>query len=96
MLFSGVSPLVVASAEAEGSSEAVADAISVGVAAAEADADGVAVGAEEGAEVLVSAAGAASLEAKGRLSQAARDRAVMGRRAMAIRRAGESFEWLKA
>jgi hypothetical protein len=50
------------------------------------------VGAEDGAAALVSVAGDASWEAKGRLPQAARDRAVMGRRAAAIRRAGESFE----
>ena len=87
---------MVASAEAEGSSEgvseAVAEAISVALSVAEADADGVGVGVGEGAVVLVSAVGEASLEPKGRLPQAARDRAVMGRRAMAIRRAGESFE----
>ena len=59
---------------------------------AEADADGVGAGAEDGAAALVSVAGDASWEAKGRLPQAARDRAVMGRRAAAIRRAGESFE----
>ena len=82
--------MVVASAEAEGSSEAVADSISVALAVA--DADGVGAGAEDGAAALVSVAGDASWEAKGRLPQAARDRAVMGRRAAAIRRAGESFE----
>ena len=84
--------MVVASAEAEGSSEAVADAISVALAEADADADGVGEGADEGAAALVSVVGDASWEAKGRLPQAARDRAVMGRRAMAIRRVGESFE----
>ena len=86
--------MVVASAEAEGSSEAVADAISVALSVAEADADGDGVGVGGGvvAVVLVSAVGEASLEPKGRLPQAVRDRAVMGRRAAAIRRAGESFE----
>lgn len=88
--------MVVASAEAEGSSEAVADTISVALAVADADADGVGAGAEDGAAALVSVAGDASWEAKGRLPQAARDRAVMGRRAAAIRRAGESLEWLMA
>ena len=86
--------MVVASAEAEGSSEAVAEAISVALAVAEADADGdgVGKGVEEGAAALVSVVGDASWEAKGRLPQAARDRALMGRRTVAIRRAGESFE----
>ena len=84
--------MVVASAEAEGSSEAVADSISVAPAVADADADGVGVGAEDGAAALVSVAGDASWEAKGRLPQAARDRVVMGRRAAAIRRARESFD----
>ena len=90
--------MVEASAEAEGSSEAVADAISVALSVAEADAvgDGVGEGADEGAAALVSVVGDASWEAKGRLPQAARDRAVMGRRVAAIRRAGESFEWLMA
>ena len=87
--------MVVASAEAEGSSEAVAEAISVALAVAEADADGdgdgVGEGVEEGAAALVSVAGDASWEAKGRLPQAARDRVVMGRRA-AIQRARESFD----
>ena len=84
--------MVVASAEAEGSSEAVADSISVALAVAEADADGVGAGAEDGAAALVSVAGDASWEAKGRLPQAARDRVVMGRRAAAIQRARESFD----
>jgi hypothetical protein len=98
LLFSGVRPFVVASAEAEGSSEAVAEAISVALAVAEADSDGVGVGVGVGEEavVLVSAVGEASLEPKGRLPQAVRDRAVMGRRTAAIRRAEESFEELMA
>jgi len=63
---------------------------------AEADSDGVGVGVGEGAVVLVSVVGEASLESTGRLLQAVRDRAVMGRRTAAIRRDEESFEELMA
>ena len=100
MLFSGVRPFVVASAEAEGSPEAVAEAVLVAVAVAEADADAVALGvvAAEAEAVVVS--GAAEVdsgeEAKGRLPQAARDRTETGMRAMTARRIGESFEELMA
>ena len=46
--------------------------------------------------VLVSVVGEASLEPKGRLPQAVRDKAVMGRRTATIRRDEESFEELMA
>jgi len=74
----------------------VAEAISVALSVAEADADGVGVGVGEGAVVLVSVVGEASLEPKGRLPQAVRDKAVMGRRTATIRRDEESFEELMA
>ena len=65
---------------------------------ADADADAVALGVADGeaAAVVAGAEEEGDEEAKGRLPQAARDRAVMGRRAAAIRRAGESLEWLMA
>ena len=95
LVFSGVRPFVPELAEAEGSPEAVAEAVSVALAVAEADADAdadaVALGVADG-EAAAVVAGAE--EENGRLPQAARDRAVMGRRAVAIRRAGDGFEEL--
>ena len=61
---------------------------------ADADADAVALGVADGeaAAVVAGAEEEGDEEENGRLPQAVRDRAVMGRRAAAIRRAGESFE----
>jgi len=100
LLFSGVSPFVVASAEAEGSPEVVAEAVLVGVAVAEADADAVALGVVAAEAEAGVASGAAEVdsgaETKGRLPQAARDRTETGMRAMTVRRIGESCEELMA
>ncbi|ERH24992.1 hypothetical protein HMPREF1979_00886 [Actinomyces johnsonii F0542] len=100
LVFSGVRPFVPELAEAEGSPEAVAEAVSVALAVAEADADAdadaVALGVADGeaAAVVAGAEEEGDEEENGRLPQAVRDRAVMGRRAVAIRRAGDGFEEL--
>ena len=102
MVFSGVRPFVPELAEAEGSPEVVAEAVSVALAVAEADADAdadaVALGVADGeaAAVVAGAEEEGDEEENGRLPQAVRDRAVMGRRTAAIRRAEESFEELMA
>ena len=98
LVFSGVRPFVPELAEAEGSPEAVAEAVSVALAVAEADADAdaVALGVADGeaAAVVAGAEEEGDEEENGRLPQAARDKVVMGRRAVTIRRAGDGFEEL--